>query len=471
MRLLAGVLFLLAGRERLHAQMNADTSRFLTAEQLVSLVVQYHPVVRSAALDVEGAKANLQRARGAFDPQLAAGYLEKTLDGKQYYRYFTPQVSLPTWYGLEFKAGVDDAAGQYLNPETTPGQVSYAGVKLAANSLLFDQRRATLQSARFLIQQSEADRIVAANQVVYNALSAYWNWWQSFQVLGLYQEARAVAIERFEFVKSEYEEGVRAAIDTTEALAQLQGIEVQTLAAQNMVQNNGLLLSTYLWLPGNQPFSWTGDVIPPPLPRLTPLGDIPAAESFLSTLEDHPKLQSVSAKIAGLRLDQQLKMQYLLPKISVYGNALGKGLNPIPEASRSYFQNNFKVGFDLSIPLFLREARGGLRMARIKTEQAVLSQDLTRVELAAKIQSSYNEVINLNAQLRLWEASLEAQQRLTSGEIIRFQVGESTLFVVNSRQSKLLETAQKLQEARAKLGKAEAALYNAAALLLPADVR
>ncbi len=471
--MLAALFLLLAGRTSARAQAPADTdrdtTRFLTQEQLVSLVVQYHPVVRSAALDVEGAKANLLRARGVFDPQLAAGYTEKVLDGKQYYRYFTPQVSVPAWYGLDFKVGVDDAAGQYLNPETTPGPVSYAGVKLAANSLLFDQRRAALQSARFLIQQSEADRILAANQVIYDALSAYWNWWQSYQVLGLYQEARDVAVERFAFVKSEYEEGVRAAIDTTEALAQLQGIEAQTLVAQNDVQKNGLLLSTYLWLPGNRPFLWTGDVIPPPLPRLTPLGDVPPAESFLGTLEDHPKLQSVAAKIGGLRLDQRLKTQYLLPKVSVYGNALNKGWNPVPETNRRYFENNYKVGFDVSIPLFLREARGGLRMARIKTEQAVLGQDLTRVELAAKIRSSYNEVVNLNAQLRIWEASLEAQQRLTAGEIIRFEVGESTLFVVNSRQSKLLETAQKLQEARAKLGKAEAALYNAAALLLPAD--
>ena len=465
-----GLLLLLAGGLPLRAQMVTDTSKVLTPEALVSLVVQYHPMMQSAALDVEAARANLTRARGAFDPQLAGGYVEKQLSGTQYYRYFTPQLSVPTWYGLEFKAGVDDAAGQYLNPETTPGQVSYAGVKLAANSLLFDQRRATLRQAKILLQQSRADRILAANQVLYDALSAYWNWWQSYQVLRIYEAAQEVARSRFDFVKSEYESGTRAAIDTTEALAQLQGIEAQTLVAQNAVQASGLLLSTFLWSAGRQPFPWQGNVVPPADP-LQPMNTIPPAAGFLSNLEDHPKLQSVGFKIESLLLDQRLKAQYLLPKVSLFGNVLGKGLNPLPETGRSYFENNFKVGFDVSVPLLLREARGGLQMARIKTEQAVLGQDLTRVELAAKIQSSYNELVNMNAQLRLWEASLAAQERLTAGEIIRFEVGESTLFIVNARQSKLLETAQKLQETRAKLGKAEAALYNAAALLWPADVQ
>jgi outer membrane protein TolC len=462
---------LLAGGPSLRAQTVSDTAKILTPEELVSLVIQYHPLLRAAALDVESAGANLTLSRGAFDPQLAGGYVEKVLNGTQYYRYFTPQLSIPTWYGLEFKAGVDDAAGQYLNPETTPGPVSYAGVKLLASSIIFDQRRAVLQQAKILLRQSQSDRILASNQVLYDALSAYWNWWQSYQVLRIYEAAQLVAVSRFDFVKSEYEGGARAAIDTTEALAQLQGIEVQTLSAQNEVQNTGLLLSTFLWSPGNRPFQWLGNIVPPAALQLPPLQALPPAEAFLRNLEEHPKLQSAGFKIESLRLDQRLKTQYLLPKVSLYGNVLGKGTNPLPGASRDYFQNNFKVGFDVSIPLFLREARGGLRMARIKTEQAVLSQDLTRVELAAKIQSSYNEVLNLNAQLRLWEASLEAQERLTSGEMIRFEVGESTLFLVNARQSKLLETAQKLRETRAKLGKAEAALYNAAALLLPADVR
>ncbi len=465
------LLTLLAGGPVLRAQTVLDTAKILTPEALVSLVVQYHPLMRAADLDVEAAGANIMRSRGAFDPQLAGGYVEKTLDGKQYYRYFTPQLSIPTWYGLEFKAGVDDAAGQYLNPETTPGPVSYAGVKLTASSIIFDQRRAALQQAKILLQQSKSDRILAVNQVLYDALAAYWNWWQSYQVLRIYEAAQQVAISRFDFVKSEYEGGTRAAIDTTEALAQLQGIEVQTLSAQNAVQNSGLLLSTFLWSPGNQPFQWLGDIVPPAAIQLPPLQTMPPAEAFLRNLEDHPKLQSTGFKIESLRLDQRLKTQYLIPKVSLFGNVLGKGTNPIPDASRAYFQNNFKVGFDVSVPLFLREARGGLRMARIKTEQAVLTRDLTRVELAAKIQSSYNEVLNLTSQLRLWKASLEAQERLTAGEMIRFEVGESTLFIVNSRQSKLLETAQKLRETRAKLGKAEAALYNAAALLLPADMR
>ena len=65
----------------------------------------------------------------------------------------------------------------------------------------------------------------------------------------------------------------------------------------------------------------------------------------------------------------------------------------------------------------------------------------------------------------MYEATYAALARLTAGERVRFEGGESSLFLLNARQTKLLETAQKLRDARAKLGKAEAGLFWAAGLL------
>jgi outer membrane protein TolC len=437
--------------------------RQLDQDAYLKIIQSYHPVIRAADIDVLNARANLMRARGVFDPQAKANYHSKNLDGKEYYTYFSPGITIPTWYGLEFKAGVDDARGYYLNPETTPGAVSYVGAKLVATNIFFDVRRAGVEQARVLVRQSEADRLLAVNDLYYQSISAYWNWWLSWEQRRVWREAQAVADERLQFVRQEYLAGARAAIDTTEALTQIQSLEAQFLTSDLTLQNAGVTLNTYLWYQNNTLVPWEESWLPA-RPQLRP---IPPLTFFLEQLPDHPKLQSARAKIEFLNIDLRMKNQYLFPKISIGGSVLGKDWNPLPnESSGTYLRNNYKLEADLSIPLFLREARGNLQMARLKTQQATLAQDIAYIDLEAKVRGYYNEAINLSQQQMLWEQSFAAYERLLQGEIIRFENGESTLFLINARQSKLLEASQKLLDIYAKRGKAEAGLYWAAGLLI-----
>ena len=55
---------------------------------------------------------------------------------------------------------------------------------------------------------------------------------------------------------------------------------------------------------------------------------------------------------------------------------------------------------------------------------------------------------------------------LQRGEEIRFQAGESSLFLINARENKALEALQKLQELKAKFFKTENMLQWAAGNLL-----
>ncbi len=444
-------------------QENPDTNRRLDRDAYLQIVQTYHPVARAAELDVVSARANLLRSRGVFDPKAALGYRSKTLDGKEYYTYFSPGVSIPTWYGLELKAGVDDARGYYLNPETTPGPVSYVGAKVVANNILFDTRRASVEQARILVRQSEADRLLAVNDLYYQSLSAYWGWWLAWEQRRVWESAREVAAERLDFVRQEYLAGTRAAIDTTEALTQIQSIEAQQLAADLSLQNTGISLNTYLWYEASMPVAWQ----PEWTPARPELKALPPITFFLESLADHPKMRSARAKVEYLNIDLRLKNQYLFPKIGVSGSVLSKGWEVAPpEISGNHLGNNYKLEVDLSVPLFLREARGALQMARVKTQQATLAGDIAFVELEAKVRSYYNEATNLARQQTLWEESFAAYERLLQGELTRYQTGESTLFLINARQAKVLDARQKLLDIYAKRGKAEAALYWAAGLLI-----
>ncbi|MDW8272996.1 MAG: TolC family protein [Chitinophagales bacterium] len=97
-------------------------------------------------------------------------------------------------------------------------------------------------------------------------------------------------------------------------------------------------------------------------------------------------------------------------------------------------------------------------MQKKKVQQAEYTLNLKRLEVTNKIKSYFNDLINLQAQNRLTADMLFNYRRLLVGEEQRFRAGESSLFVVNARENKVIETELKLLETQMKFFKTDAAL-------------
>lgn len=443
----------------------ADTLRVLGRSDVLSIVRTYHPVVQQAGIRVTRAGADVQAARGAFDPTLRTGVDRKTFDGKLYYNYFNPEIQIPTWYGVELKAGVEEIRGERVTSEATLGKTSYAGAKVAVNNILFDKRRAVLRQAQAIRQQTEAERRLAVNDVIYDALSAYWTWTRDYMVYSVMTNAVEVSEERFRFVKTEYEQGARPAIDTTEALAQLQAFYVQQSEAWVAFQNSGIELANYLWQENSQPAGWSMAIVPDTADALAAIAQYPVLDELLTSVPNHPKMQSLNSKIDVLEIERKLKAQYLMPKLSLSGNVLNKGYEVPTEITAPFLENNHKVGIDFNMPLFLREARGNYRAAGYKLQETHLEQNNTALQIENKIKSYYNEFAALGTQVTIYEGAYGNYVRLFQGERLKFSVGESSLFVLNTRENKVLESARKLAELRTKRHKALAGLMWSAGYL------
>ena len=77
----------------------------------------------------------------------------------------------------------------------------------------------------------------------------------------------------------------------------------------------------------------------------------------------------------------------------------------------------------------------------------------------------FNEFSNLKSQIGLQSRSVTNYEQLVKAEEVRFQNGESSLFLINSRESKALEATQKLIELKTKYYKSIYALQWSAGLL------
>jgi outer membrane protein TolC len=450
-----------------NAQNKADSSLIFTADDFIQVVKRFHPIVKQAELNVQMAKAAKLTARGAFDPSIYINSDQKTFDSKNYYTYTNPELKIPTWYGIEVKAGLENNGGLFLNEEVSAGKTSYLGVSVpVAKNLVMDRRRAVLKQASIFIQQSDAERLNTINDVLYDAYAAYYEWANRYQQFEIISTVVAVNQARFNLVKIGYRQGDRPAIDTVEALAQLQNFQFLQSEALVKFANAGVDLSNFLWLENDQPFTLPNTTIPEvfanaSLDKVVPLLD----ELLLNAKMAHPKLAMTNFKIKSLTVEKQLKFQSLLPMINLKANLLNKGYDVFKGANAAFFQQNNKFGIDIGMPLRLSEGRGEYRRAKLKIKDAGYDLSLQQVQIANKVRYYYNEMTALRNQVNIIEAALKNYQTLLRGETTRFNSGESTLFILNSRENKVLETQQKLVELQNKYSNSLVAMQWAAGQL------
>lgn len=425
----------------------AQEKAFSEAE-LLQVVRSYHPVARQAVLQIEEAAAEVRIARGAFDPVVSSYNSRKETEGVLYYHHRQHEVRVPTWYGIEVRAGSESLSGERTNPSDTKGSVSYVGVSVPLlRNLAMDKRRAVLAQAKLMQEASLAEQQRVLNDLLYDAVKTYRLWWQQHQLARLFRDAMTNARKRLAMVREMARLGERPAIDTLEAFTQLQAFQLREAEIALESAKAQLDLSLFLWTEGGQPYELPADAVP----RTDTLAENPPLlEDYLAAVGDHPELQQYRFKLSALRLERQLAFQSLLPSVNLHYNQLGKGLSLKETVSAPWLHNNYRFGVTMALPLRLSEGRGQYNKAGIKLQGARLEQLHKKAALETKVKQSFTEWQQLRRQLQVQQSAVLNYQALQRGEEIKFLNGESSLFLVNSREAKALEAREKLIALEAK---------------------
>ena len=204
-------------------------------------------------------------------------------------------------------------------------------------------------------------------------------------------------------------------------------------------------MSLFLWLPGNE------SVEPESLTVLPQSETIRPTASIIESIENNPKLRLFDFKLRDLEIERRLIAESLRPTIDLRLGILNTGTGAFRNLNPDYWQNNNKVGLNISFPLTFATERGNLAEAKIKIKDTQIEQNLVRNELEVKLRQNTAEFIALQSQISIIRQTLQAHQKLLEGEEIRFALGESSLFLINARETKLLEIKEKLIETENKL--------------------
>lgn len=425
-----------------------DTVQYFAQNQFFELVKANHPIAQQAGLLDRMAIENLKVAKAGFDPKIKSDWERKQFNDKQYFNIWKSGVNLPTWYGLEVNAGYDVASGEFLNPENyLPKQgVGYLGISAnVLQGLIIDDRRANMKLANIKIDANNVQEQLIINELLYQSGQAYWDWVFASNQLVTYREALGLAGQRYQIIKQNYQIGEVAGIDTLKALLQVQTREIEYNEAENDLQNAITILSNFLWQNG-KPSSLQLNTAAPNLKRLSP--NIPNTNFN----ENHPELLKVEYKLSALQVDERLKKEKLKPKLKVKYNLLGQEFDILQNGQNDgvVVAQNYKAGVQFEMNPILRSERANLELNRIKMEQTNFEITNKRLTLQNKLNAYLNDWNNNQQQLNLTRNMVNNYQLLLRGEMEKFKVGESDLFIVNTRETQLIEAEIKLLKILAK---------------------
>ncbi len=448
----------------------------LLPEQLALMVLQNHPIAKQADLLPAQAAALQQMERGRFDPKAYADWAQKSFDGKNYFRIGEGGLKATTPLGIDLKAAYSVSNGDFLNPEQSlpvAGQGVLGVTVPLLQGLLMDENRAALRQAALQEGLNRARQLEMKNDLLLDALYAYWDWSIRYDQVQVFADQVRVTRERFRGMVGSFEQGYKPAVDTLETFIQLQNQLLQLRQAELELQNAAVQLSNFTWTGDGQRL----DALEPFRPVALETGPAPELDAGLLELrldlQNHPILAQKLAKLDQLEVEQRWAREQFKPRLDLSYQLLGDGMNFAGPAGgteadpwlNALVTENFKWELSFGFPLFLRKARGKLDLTQIKMLDVERDLQNKQVDLSNKIVAYRNMLQTSRQQIDLYAAMVENYRSLLQAERRKFELGESSVFLLNSREQKLLEARLKLIKEKGNFQKLLNGIYWAAGRL------
>ncbi|MEI6020458.1 MAG: TolC family protein [Bacteroidota bacterium] len=422
----------------------------ITYDLFLSNVLQNNPLAKRANNEKKYGETQLNAAKGNYDPIMSGSYDQKQFNGINYFTNVNSEIKQAIFTSQYLKFGYDYGNGNYLNPENNslaPGQ-AYLGIEIGLlQGLRIDKRRAEFLKSKEYLNYYEAEQRIQLNSLLFESSQRYFDWLFNLKQLALNQYFMQIAKQRLNGIEALAIIGERASVDTIEAAIFYQArlSDLQNALIENQKVGNEIL--SYNWQKDqssnlNENIS-TNDSLDMYFNKAKKILN----EQFNQSQSANPVITKYHSLQKVLEVENRLKKEMIKPLLNFKYNFLS---NNALSAYPSLSNNNYKVGMQLSFPIFLRNPTNDYKMAKINAQNNQLELISKTTELSFKTQALKKTMAILANQLQNAEKTVRYSKVLVDAEKLKFANGESTLFMLNTRESKWLESEIKLAEFKLK---------------------
>lgn len=420
------------------AQVISDESASpLTMERLIRSIRENHPIIMSARARREQADTAPQRARGAFDLNLNQTSLSR-LNGYYDGQYLEQGITQPLEIaGAEISATYRRSEGDFPIYEDyfntmNDGEASVGLSFSLLRDRALDERRAGLFDAPFTQEIGEITEQLTVNQLLFEGLNAYLNWYQASLVTDVADSLVELAETRREGIESRVANGDLAAITLTEFETTLLTRQIALREAQQeLLRSQQQLLFFWRDESGTNNFN-VSDLVLPVLPVSWPFDSYQFDLNWQSQIiTEHPSLLEIDAELQIARNRARLSENNLLPKLDFqlqFGNDFGSGAANL-NGPESY------VGLNFSMPMQRNRAKADRALALARVNEVEYERRVQYDRLSLSLNESLLQLTTFDQLRQLRSQQAEIAKELELQEHARFDAGDSDQFLLNARET------------------------------------
>jgi len=400
-------------------------------------------------------------AQGAFDTKLSAKS-EMNQFGFYKNRVHGAEVSQPLRnFGGEVFGGYKRGQGNFGPWEqdllSLSGGEWSGGVRLPLfRNREIDERRTDLLLAELSISVADASIEKQRLKLFETAAKFYWEWASAGLKLQVAEALLQIAEERNRQVEESVDAGQVAAIEIVDNRRAIYQRRSAVVSAERALQNAAFELSMFYRDENGRPLVAERERLPE-LPEPSSLTPDQVEADLLRALEQRPEIVGTLVERRQSDAALSLARNQMKPEIDVsaqYGRDNGVG-------SITKRGSELIAGVTFKTPFQRRKAKGEAAVQQAKLEQLNQKLRFARDRVSVEVRDAVSALEAALQRLELIRFELDAAQQLAEAERERFELGDSTLFVVNLRELSAADARFKVISSLAEYHKAMA-VYRAA---------
>ena len=405
----------------------------MNLQKFYQMIKDSNPQLQIAEIQSSLGEIEQLRAKGFLDPEITSSWDEKQFNDTRYYRLFDAKLKIPTLYGVSLVGGFSNSLGEYVNPQEKTPENGLFNLGLEADllqGLFVTEARMRRNEANNLSEMYQQISQQTQNDFYFAAGISYLDWEEVQAQRELYENVVDLSKIYFNQTRETFLLGEKTAVDTLESYiawqdwqAQLEDLEIVANKIQQRLTvflfdefvsqfNQNQVDSTFIKIQPNQ-----------------------------VAVENLPEIREKQEKLKSYQWQERLKREKLKPKLKAKFMPLASNQ---PEGDFAYQPNNYKFGLGFSYHLFNRVAKAELQDNQAKQELLRNETLLKSKEIETKLLANQLNIDNLQKQFEYWEEIANGYLRLTQAEQTKFEYGESSVFLLNKRQEKWIETQKKV---------------------------
>ncbi len=473
--------------------------------------------LRGRVIDVGIAEANILASLGAFDLVITSGVsasLSETPQRGSAFTFQTGSRSASGYFGVgraletggridlrvnatrtltdqprsffDATAGSDRLATYSIQPTLTISHPLLRGLGIKVN-------RANIDRARLATSQSEALELGAAQDMVRDLVSAYWD--VLFAKRDLQNKKRAVELQQQQLdrTRAQVAAGRLSPVDAKAVEQALAMRESEVLLTENTLLDASLTLRTLM----GQSFDdrQVLGVMPETDPTLLRPEPVDFQTEIDKAFASNPQIRQLELAMASKRIDELEAANQRLPQLDFTGNfaPTGRSVDRSPDANtgaagekgswgqafRNFFNDDvtrdgifaeYTVtgALDLTWSVQNRSAKGNHTRVQAELRRAQLNLEQIRQTVATSVIRSANGLRTAGKRMEVADISMELAEQNLDAEQARFSVGRSTSYDVNFRIDELSRAQAEALSAQIDYLKALVQLQSLTGEILPA---